>query len=175
MLRHNHSAPVWLFSFVDLAFLLLIAFTQIGPENEANDLIIGQIDVPQINSPAAALPADLARTSWKLRVHPLVRNEDDTIRAPYELIEPGPGGTADLDGQKADQIDAVELTARLQLLRKRHLGKPILAPHRDSRSEDLLIAVGLLEEVWLGDRKVTVIPGNSVAAAPPTVDDSAPR
>ena len=34
--------------------------------------------------------------------------------------------------------------------------KPLLAPHRDSRSEDLLEAAGQLEERWPGRRRATV-------------------
>jgi len=171
MLRHNNSAPVWLFSFVDLAFLLLIAFTQIGPESDTSDLIIGQLDVPQINSKAAPLTADQAKESWQLRVHPLAGSEGEgEIHAPFELIEPGLGDRTTANAGSADWIGASELTARLRLLRERNLAKPVLAPHRDSRSEDLLIAVGLLEDVWLGDRKVTVIPGNPVASGPPFGD-----
>jgi len=34
MKRRERSAPIWLFSFVDLAFLLLIAFTQLVPDPE---------------------------------------------------------------------------------------------------------------------------------------------
>jgi len=167
MLRHNHSAPVWLFSFVDLAFLLLIAFTQIGPEADASDLVIGQIDVPQIKSAAAPLTANEAWASWQLRVHPLARNDQEgESRAPFELIEPGVATAPGATEKPPITIDATELAAHLQLLRSRQLGKPVLAPHRDSLSEDLLIAVGLLEDVWIGDRSVTVIPGHSVASSP---------
>ncbi len=68
MLRHNSSAPIWLFSFVDLAFLLLIAFTQIGPEVDAADLTIGQIEMPQlakIDSPASPLEGSRSATTWQ--------------------------------------------------------------------------------------------------------------
>ena len=171
MLRHNNNAPVWLFSFVDLAFLLLIAFTQIGPEAAATNLVVGQIEVPQINSSAAPLTASEARASWQLRVHPLARSDEEgEARTPFELVEPGLADAPEADGPNTKQIDAEELIARLQLLRERQLGKPVLAPHRDSRSEDLLIAVGLLEEVWLGDRRVTVLPGNPVASDRTAID-----
>jgi hypothetical protein len=171
MLRHNNSAPVWLFSFVDLAFLLLIAFTQISPESDTSDLIIGQLTVPQIISSAAPLTSNQSSAAWQLRVHPLVRNEGEVRdRTPFELIEPRQGNTVPRDADKDRRIDASELTDRLQLLRDRKLARPVLAPHRDSRSEDLLIAVGLLEEVWQGDRRVTVIPGNPVASGPASDD-----
>ena len=34
--------------------------------------------------------------------------------------------------------------------------RPLLAPHADSRSEDLLLAVGLVEDIWPSNRRATV-------------------
>jgi hypothetical protein len=68
------------------------------------------------------------------------------------------------------QIDATELASHLRLLHDRQLDKPILAPHRDSRSEDLLVAVGLLQNVWQTQRAVAVVPGNAVASGPGSDD-----
>ena len=40
---------------------------------------------------------------------------------------------------------------------KRESGdRPVLAPHEDSRSQDLLDAAALIEEFWPGRRRVTV-------------------
>ena len=165
MSRHQNSAPVWLFSFVDLAFLLLIAFTQIGPEVDSNTLAVGLIEVPQINTEAKPLGAAETEASWQLRVYPPVPGADATaLRTPFELLEPGRADSSDQRQAIGKKIDAEELAAHLRLLRQREVIKPVLAPHRDSRSEDLLIAVGLLEEVWLGNRAVTVRPGHPVAA-----------
>ena len=36
--------------------------------------------------------------------------------------------------------------------------RPLLAPHGDSRSEDLLAAASLVEELWPGRRRATIAP-----------------
>ena len=52
------NAPVWLFSFVDLAFLLIIAMTQLGVESNGISLELGDIVIPRIDSEATQqLPA----------------------------------------------------------------------------------------------------------------------
>lgn len=154
MLRHERNAPIWLFSFVDLAFLLLIAFTQIGPVPEAEPMIpaIGEIEIPRLETPAKPRVGGEDAIRWQLRVHP-----KDTSAGVFELVEAGRPGT---------RIDATDLAGRLALLHDRSAEKPILAPHRDSRSEDLLVAVGLLETVWQGARTVAVRPGAAVGSGP---------
>jgi len=44
MKRRERSAPIWLFSFVDLAFLLLIAFTQLVPDPEKTRAELAELD-----------------------------------------------------------------------------------------------------------------------------------
>lgn len=181
MLRHDRSAPIWLFSFVDLAFLLLIAFTQIGPRVDAIDPALGQIEIPQlaeIESPVSQLERSKLAPLWQLRVYPIAPGDSNAgARAPFELIEPGSEARvaseqradpkASNSPRKARPIDATELASQLRLLRDRELEKPILAPHRDSRSEDLLIAVGLLQEVWQTNRAVAVVPGRRAVTSGP--------
>ncbi|HEB90798.1 MAG TPA: hypothetical protein ENI85_14590 [Deltaproteobacteria bacterium] len=181
MLRYEKSAPIWLFSFVDLAFLLLIAFTQIGPETEGPPLELGELEIPRIHGPAPPLERDAAAAGWQLRVYPVDHERPREVpRTPFALTLPGtnaaPGPapkpsppTAGSDSFTA-ALDATELAAHLRLLRDRGMGRPILAPHRDSRSEDLLIAVGLIEEIWEGGRTVAVAPGPAVASGPPEAE-----
>ena len=58
MFQGEFSAPAWLFSFVDLAFLMLIAMTQLG-DMRGYDLDLGEIVVPRIQSQEAlSLPRD---------------------------------------------------------------------------------------------------------------------
>lgn len=153
MLRHERSAPIWLFSFVDLAFLLLIAFTQIGPRNLAGALDLATLEIPRIQGPgeAADLPAEAS--IWQLRVHPVVPPMDDaTDHAPFVLVEPG------ADPDAATLRSATDLAHALAVLDRRGAAKPILAPHRDARAEDLLVAVSLLDETWGGPRTAAVRP-----------------
>lgn len=153
MLRHERSAPIWLFSFVDLAFLLLIAFTQIGPRDVADALDLATLEIPRIQGPGT--PTNLAADAsvWQLRVHPVAPPIDgETGHAPFVLVEPG------TDPDTAPLRSAEDLAPALALLDRRGEAKPILAPHRDARAEDLLVAVSLLDETWGGTRTAAVRP-----------------
>lgn len=142
------SAPAWLFSFVDLAFLLLLAMTQLGERELPPEL--GEIAVPELHADASeALPPG-AGTRWQLRIHP-----PDDEASPFELVEAG----SDVGPTEVQvRLSQAELRARLEAIEDERAPKPILAPHRDSRSEDLLEAVGLLEELWPNRREVTISP-----------------
>ena len=145
MAIHGSDAPAWLFSFVDLAFLLLIAMTQIGGNGESPDL--GEMPVPRVSAGAATeLPAG-APQRWQLRIHP------PDPADPFELLEPGTRPEA-----AAPRLDAQALRQQLAALRARDAERPLLAPHADSRSQDLLDAAGLLEEQWPRRRRATVAP-----------------
>lgn len=171
MLRHERSAPIWLFSFVDLAFLLLIAFTQIGPRETGDSLDLATIEIPRIQGPGA--PTDLPTNAdvWQLRIHPLPAPVDEaSSHTPFVLIEPG------TDPDASTPQSAEELATALDLLDRRGEEKPILAPHRDARAEDLLVAVALLDETWGGTRVSAVRPGagsTSASAAAPAVKNVA--
>jgi hypothetical protein len=143
---HDH-APAWLFSFVDLAFLLLIALTQLGPEGGGIALDLGEIVVPQVRGESLAqLPASAAQR-WQLRVHA----PDGSPGAPFELIDPGVDG----DPGSSERLDVNALRQRLVSLHDRGAGRPLLAPHENSLSQDLLDAVAQLEEIWSRNRRVT--------------------
>jgi hypothetical protein len=145
----THHAPVWLFSFVDLAFLLLIAMTQL---DEGRELAIelGEIVVPKIHASAEGMPSSAA-ARWQLRVHP----QDEQATSPFELTLPTAG---DAEEPPAERLDAAALRSKLVALKSTGAPRPILAPHADSRSQDLLDAVGILEEVWPDRRRATVAP-----------------
>ncbi len=141
------NAPAWLFSFVDLAFLLLIAMTQLGGDERLGAPDLGELVVPRLEGAAAhELPAD-AGERWQLRVHPREPADD----APFELTAAGAG-------TEGEHLAEAALRARLAELRRDGGEKPLLAPHEDSRSRDLLVAVDLLEELWPGRRRATVVP-----------------
>jgi len=147
MAVRQEGAPAWLFSFVDLAFLLVIAMTQLASEPGPD---FGEIVVPRIR---AAATDDLpARTleRWQLRVHP----PGGRAEPPFELTLAGSEVTpADTS---AARFDAGELQQRLEQLRSQRTKKPILAPHADARSQDLLDAVELMEAGWPSRRRATV-------------------
>ena len=151
MASGSETAPAWLFSFVDLAFLLLIALTQVGGGPRAVDL--GEIIVPRVNQDAtSSLPAG-ARERWQLRIHPPAAEEP----GPFELLAPESAGA------NGAQIATATLREQLARLHEARAEKPLLAPHQDSRSQDLLDAIALIEERWPGGRRAAVSP---VAATP---------
>ena len=51
-----------------------------------------------------------------------------------------------------------ELREQLSALHATDSEKPLLAPHADSRSQDMLDAIGALEEFWPSRRRATVSP-----------------
>ncbi len=141
------SAPSWLFSFVDLAFLLLIAMTQIADPN-APDL--GEIIVPKLDEKAdtASVPASAAE-AWQLRVHP---TPEEGAPA-FELVSSI--GTVLVPGEPP-LVHLDVLRERLALLKSQDSSKPLLAPHADSRSQHLLSAVSAIEEQWPNRRRALV-------------------
>ena len=144
----SDHAPAWLFSFVDLAFLLLIAMTQIGGDTQAAPVDLGELIVPRV--PAAAA-TDLLSNSpelWQLRVHP---PEPDV--PPYELALP-----SQLAKGGAPRLSREGLEEELAALHAAERDKPLLAPHADSRSQDLLDAAGMIEERWPSRRRAIVAP-----------------
>lgn len=147
MASGTSNAPSWLFSFVDLAFLLLIAMTQVGG-SDAPDL--GEIVVPRFREEAARDLAPGAQAVWQLRIHP----PDPGGPQPFELVQAAGGVPVEVGAR----LDVAALSRRLQKLRGAGEAKPLLAPHENSRSQDLLDALGLVEEHWPSRRRVLVAP-----------------
>ena len=50
------------------------------------------------------------------------------------------------------------LLQQLGRLQEAHAEKPLLAPHQDSRSQDLLDAIAAIEERWPDGRRTAVLP-----------------
>jgi hypothetical protein len=152
------GAPAWLFSFVDLAFLMLIAMTQLaGDVAQAPDL--GEMIVPSINEQSA--PGELATGSdrvWQLRIHPRAMPDE----APFELISPSQQ-QADaapyaglIDTESEPRVALEDLIEQLDSIMAAGSTKPLLVPHEDSRSQDLLDAVALMEDRWPSRRRALV-------------------
>lgn len=147
MATPQDHAPAWLFSFVDLAFLLLIALTQLGPDGGGIALDLGEIAVPRVRAESlATLPAGAAER-WQLRVHP----PRAALAGPFELVGPG----AASDPGLSERLDAGALRQRLASLHELGVQRPLLAPHENSLSQDLLDAVAQLEKHWSSQRRVT--------------------
>src|SRR5262247_3581979 len=108
--------------------------TQLGSMDDQKSINLGEIVVPKIGSEAGAQPMAESYAGLQLRVYP-----PGDEQPPFELVLP--------DGAPA-RVGKEELRSRL--LRAFNAGqqRPLLAPHADSRAEDLLLAVGLIEDIW---------------------------
>jgi len=147
MQQTDGAAPAWLFSFVDLAFLMLIAMTQLAPDPGAKIPNLGEMIVPKVGAAASTEMGSSSAEAWQLRVHPPA----DESESPYELVRIVEGKVED-----GERIVAESLRTQLAELKAGHGMKPMLAPHEDSRSQDMLEAAALLEELWPGRRRATV-------------------
>ncbi len=142
------AAPAWLFSFVDLAFLMLIAMTQLAPDPGARIPNLGEMIVPKVAAAASMEMGNDAAEVWQLRVHP----PEEEVTSPYTLIRIV-DGVVPVD---TSRIVPDELRMQLAQLKDASGLKPMLAPHADSRSQDMLEAAAMLEELWPGRRRATV-------------------
>jgi hypothetical protein len=133
------GAPAWLFSFVDLtSFLTLVMLAQVDPHaGSAPEL--GEFEVPRIARESGAELTERAAERWQLRVHP-----PDPVEPPFELVRG--------EAEGSERLAEAELGARLASLRDAAAARPLLTPHEDSRSRDLLAAASLLEVHWPGPR-----------------------
>jgi len=139
----SHSdTPAWLFSFVDLAFLILLAMTQLGTPDSAKSIDLGEIVVPKIGSDSGAQPMAESYSGLQLRVYPTGDGQ-----LPFEVVAPG---------AEPARVSKAELRPRLTRLHTAGMERPLLAPHADSRSEDLLLAVGVIEDLWPSNRRATI-------------------
>ncbi len=146
--QSDGAAPAWLFSFVDLAFLMLIAMTQLAPDPGAKIPNLGEMIVPKVGATASTEMSSAAAESWQLRVHP----PDEATLSPYELVRIVDGVVRD----EGARIPTDDLRLQLAELKDGRGLKPMLAPHEDSRSQDMLEAAAMLEELWPGRRRAAV-------------------
>ena len=151
MAVQTDGAPSWLFSFVDLAFLMLIAMTQLANDVDPQAVDLGEMVVPRIGSESTGEMQTGASKAWQLRVHPLAPEPDQELGA-FELVVLGGGP----DEEPLRFAEVAGLRDELGKLASRGGSRPLLAPHENSRSQDLLDAAALIEEFWPGRRRVTV-------------------
>ncbi len=164
----DDNAPAWLFSFVDLAFLMIIAMTQVGGDRTGMGIELGEVIVPRIQAGATTDLPSQAPDRWQLRVFPRDAEEmpaaqeaargkgAEDMGRPFELALPSQNERGD-ETYRA-RLSITELQEQLAALRATDSKKPLLAPHADSRSQDMLHAIGALEEFWPSRRRATVSP-----------------
>ena len=143
MTAGSDTAPAWLFSFVDLAFLLLISLTQVGGGPRAVDL--GEMVVPRVNQEATASLSAGATERWQLRIHPPVSSD----AGPFELLAPGRA-----DGAGA-HLAAAALREQLGRLHEANAPKPLLAP--TVRTNRLVVPPATSIGRWLTSRPASLL------------------
>lgn len=141
------DSKIWLFSFADLAFLLLIAFTQASTIGK-KPVHIGEMTIPKVvnNNTVASLvqPSE----SYQIRVlKPTIPESNPfqfvTMRGDREEVENNP-------------LSALDLRNRLTLMRQQGKRRPILVPDIYSLSKDTLMAMSIIEKVYEDANRVTI-------------------
>ena len=153
MLTEEGGAPSWLFSFVDLAFLSMIAMTQLASDVQKPQPDLGELVIPSVGGEVAAELSLAANEQWQLRVLP----PDPESTGPYELIHRSAAGTgANATVGEGVRLTIVDVTRQLEQLERDVGTQPLLAPHKDSRSQDLLDAASAIESLWPSQRRALV-------------------
>jgi hypothetical protein len=132
----------WLFSFTDLAFLLLISLSTL-PSAEKVTIRFAEMNVPVVPDSRQLAPVEHLREVWELQVYPVSRQHP----VPYRIVRGGLGSHA---GEEAELLlTAEELVPALESLRQKNI-QPLLLPEKTSLSQDFLFAAGALARVWSG-------------------------
>lgn len=143
----RNQNQIWLFSFADLAFLLLIAFTQASTIGK-KPISIGEMMLPKVvDGP------NVERLSPSFKLHQIRVHKPTAEEIPvFQLV------AVDTEGQQkaGDRISAPTLASRLAAMKADGLPRPVLVPDEASLSKDMLLAMSLIEKTWADVRKVTV-------------------
>lgn len=141
------DSKVWLFSFADLAFLLLIAFTQASTVGK-KPVYIGEITIPKVVSNKNVSKLVQPNESYQIRVLKPTIPETN----PYQLVIMR-GNTEDV---KPKLMSALDLTNLLTTMRLEGRQRPMLLPDIFSLSKDTLMAMSVIEKTYENANKVTI-------------------
>ena len=145
----KNNGQTWLFSFTDLAFLLLISLSTI-PVADSVTIRFSEMDVPVVPENQQLGALGLLREVWELQVHPVT----DEYPVPYKIIRTGLGTSA--EGQETMLLAPEQLLGALEKLKARNV-QPILLPEKTSITQDLLYAAGAMAKVWGLEHSETVV------------------
>ncbi len=130
----------WLFSFTDVAFLLLLVWTQLARLNTANTPVAEmQLPAPTVTKNPELTPLKAEKDYRQL----LVEKHSDR---PYRLARIVGGNEA----SRSDPMNFTELNAALRvvLAEKKGPPRPVVVPLPESFSSDLLQAATLVGKLW---------------------------
>jgi hypothetical protein len=129
----------WLFSFTDIAFLLLLVYTQLA-RMSTSDNPVAEMRLP---APVVASSPELKLLKPARNYHQLlVEKHSDR---PYRLARIIGGD----ESSRSDAMSFEELTTTLQgLISKGKEPRPVVVPLPESFSSDLLQAAALVGKYW---------------------------
>jgi hypothetical protein len=143
------NGQTWLFSFTDLAFLLLISLSLIPSAPDNITIKLAEMDVPVVPEHGRMDPLAKVRETWELQVYALSEKHP----TPYRLIRVGVGKNVGQDDERI--LTKEELLPALIDLKKRNI-RPMLLPEKKSLSQDFLYAAGVLAKVWTDGTRAVV-------------------
>jgi len=148
-MNSKHS-QIWLFAFADLAFLLLIAFTQI-PHSDIEKISLPR--VPSSQNREVITPSE----SYKLYIHS--QAEESYFKKPFQLVL---SKGKERYGAE-EQLSEIQLKDKLLDLSKKTDKGPILWPAPSARTEDMLIAYSHIKFFWSdAEVVIAVMPEKSI-------------
>jgi hypothetical protein len=139
MSSSSSGRHTWLFSFTDVAFLLLLVYTQLAHINSSNDPVAEmRLPAPTVANSPELKPLKVSTSHYQL----LVEKHSDK---PYRLVQVSSGTEA----SRSDRMSFEELTASLQKLVNGGMkARPVVVPLPESFSSDLLQAAALVGKYW---------------------------
>ncbi len=147
----------WLFSFTDIAFLLLLVYTQLAQMSASNNPVAEML-----------LPAPLVENSSELKPLKSVADYRQLLvekhsETPYRLVHI----TGGKEFSRTEVMSFEELTTALQTLvsEGKKEKRPVVVPLPESFSSDLLQAAALVGKYW-SDAGTAVVHTKKVGAKP---------
>ena len=141
----------WLFSFTDLAFLLLISLSLIPSAPDNITIHFSEMEIPDVPSNPNMSPVDKTAHTLELQVHP--KTEDQP--RPFRLVKIGLEANSATE-QYSKSLDRDQLIPELEALRGVSV-RPILLPEKKSLSQDFLFAAGAIARVWSSANGETIV------------------
>jgi hypothetical protein len=145
----KNNGQTWLFSFTDLAFLLLISLSTI-PVADSVTIRFSEMEVPVVPENQQLSALGQLKEVWELQVHPI----SDDYSVPYKIIRTGLGSSS--EGKETMLLAPEQLVEALKKLKARNI-QPILLPEKTSITQDLLYAAGAMAKVWGQEYSETVV------------------
>ena len=139
----------WLFSFTDVAFLLLLVWTQLARMND------NTTPVAEMRLPAPVVSKNPELTTMKAEKdyrQVLVEKHSDR---PYRVTRIIRGNEA----SRSDPMNFEQLTAALQVVYNEQKGapRPVVVPLPESFSSDLLQSAALVSKLWSVEKGSAVV------------------